>query len=72
MQAMRFYTRPGMPDETRKTSHAVFDQKDFAIEEDVQAGLGYGANEFHTMGLGEGLFTIFQHSIDRRTACVVT
>lgn len=46
------------------TNDAVFDMEDFAVAEDVQRGLRHGANEFHTLGLEEGLLTIFQRSID--------
>lgn len=48
------------------TNDVVFDLEDFAVAENVQAGLRYGANEFHTLGLEEGLLAIFQKSIDRR------
>jgi phenylpropionate dioxygenase-like ring-hydroxylating dioxygenase large terminal subunit len=47
------------------TNDTVFDQEDFAIAEDVQKNLTRGANEFHTLGLAEGLLAVFQHSIDR-------
>lgn len=47
------------------TNDVVFDMEDFAVAEDVQAGLEYGANEFHTLGLEEGLLAIFQASVDR-------
>lgn len=47
---------------------ALFDQEDFAIAEDIQVGLRYGPNEFHTMGLEEGLVAIFQENIDRALA----
>ncbi len=45
--------------------HAVFDREDFAIMEDVQMGLCSGANEFHTLGLEEGLLALFQENLDR-------
>lgn len=48
------------------TNDVVFDLEDFAVAEGVQGGLRYGANEFHTLGLEEGLLAIFQKSIDRR------
>jgi len=48
------------------TNDVVFDLEDFAVAEDVQVGLRCGANEFHTLGLEEGLLAIFQKSIDRR------
>ncbi|MBA3774404.1 MAG: aromatic ring-hydroxylating dioxygenase subunit alpha [Ramlibacter sp.] len=44
---------------------AVFHHEDFGIVEGVQAGLRSGANEYHTMGLEEGLLAIFQNNIDR-------
>lgn len=47
------------------TNDAVFDLEDFAIAEDVQAGLRHGPNEFHTLGLQEGLLAVFQNSVDR-------
>jgi len=47
------------------TNDTVFDQEDFAVAEDVQLGLRYGANEFHALGLEEGLLAIFQRSIDK-------
>ncbi len=46
------------------TNDLVFDQEDFDVAEDVQKGLRYGPNEFHTLGLEEGLLAIFQRSID--------
>ncbi|GAA0925956.1 aromatic ring-hydroxylating dioxygenase subunit alpha [Nonomuraea longicatena] len=48
------------------TNDAVFDQEDFAVAENVQLGLVHGANEFHTLGLEEGLLAIFQGSVDDR------
>ncbi|MFC4015873.1 aromatic ring-hydroxylating dioxygenase subunit alpha [Nonomuraea purpurea] len=48
------------------TNDAVFDQEDFAVAENVQEGLLYGANEFHTLGLEEGLLAMFQGSVDDR------
>lgn len=48
--------------------HAVFDTEDFAIAEHVQTGLRHGGNEFHTLGLGEGLLAIFQENVDRALA----
>jgi phenylpropionate dioxygenase-like ring-hydroxylating dioxygenase large terminal subunit len=45
--------------------HAVFDQEDFAISENVQSGLRSGANEFHTLGLEEGLLALFQENVNR-------
>jgi phenylpropionate dioxygenase-like ring-hydroxylating dioxygenase large terminal subunit len=50
------------------TNDAVFDREDFAVAEDVQLGLANGANEYHTLGLEEGLLAIFQHSIDAALA----
>jgi len=47
------------------TNDVVFDLEDFAIAESVQVGLRNGANEFHTLGLEEGLLGIFQKSIDQ-------
>jgi len=44
---------------------AVFRHEDFGIVEGVQAGLRSGANEYHTLGLEEGLLAIFQENIDR-------
>jgi hypothetical protein len=46
-------------------ANIVFDLEDFAVAEDVQKGLRYGGNEFHTLGLEEGLLAIFQQSIDQ-------
>lgn len=46
------------------TNDTVFDQEDFAVAEHVQAGLSSGANEFHTLGLNEGLLAMFERSID--------
>lgn len=48
------------------TNDVVFDLEDFAVAEDVQKGLRYGANEFHTLGLEEGLLAMFQQNIDDR------
>jgi carnitine monooxygenase subunit len=45
--------------------NTVFDQEDFGIAEDIQMGLSHCANEFHTLGLEEGLLAIFQENIDR-------
>jgi hypothetical protein len=47
---------------------ALFDREDFGIAEDIQVGLRYGANEYHTMGLEEGLVALFQENIDSRMA----
>jgi phenylpropionate dioxygenase-like ring-hydroxylating dioxygenase large terminal subunit len=47
------------------TNDAVFDHEDFAIAEDVQKNLTRGGNEFHTLGLAEGLLAMFQDNIDR-------
>lgn len=47
------------------TNDVVFDREDFAVAEGVQVGLRYGANEFHTLGLEEGLLAIFQRNIDQ-------
>lgn len=44
----------------------LFDKEDFGIAEDIQKGLRHGANEFHTMGLEEGLVALFQENIDQR------
>lgn len=44
---------------------AVFHHEDFGIVEGVQAGLRSGANEYHTLGLEEGLLVKFQENIDR-------
>lgn len=46
------------------TNDVVFDQEDFAIAEQVQGGFSYGADAFHTLGLEEGLLSIFQRNID--------
>lgn len=46
------------------TNDVVFDQEDFAIAERVQRGFSYGVDEFHTLGLEEGLLAIFQRNID--------
>ena len=48
------------------TNDVVFGGEDFAVAEDVQENLRYGANEVHTLGLAEGLLAIFQQSIDDR------
>lgn len=48
------------------TNDVVFDTEDFAVAEDVQQNLTYGANEFHTLGLAEGLLAMFQQSVDDR------
>ncbi|WP_208810989.1 aromatic ring-hydroxylating oxygenase subunit alpha [Micromonospora echinofusca] len=48
------------------TNDVVFDGEDFAVAEDVQENLRYGANDFHTLGLAEGLLAMFQQSIDDR------
>lgn len=50
------------------TNDIVFDLEDFAVAEDVQMGLCYGGNEFHTLGLEEGLLGIFQNSVDQAAA----
>lgn len=43
---------------------AVFEHEDFAIAESCQSNLNYG-DEFHTLGLEEGLLAIFQQNVDR-------
>ncbi|UTY59506.1 aromatic ring-hydroxylating dioxygenase subunit alpha [Massilia sp. erpn] len=50
------------------TNDAVFDAEDFAVAEDVQLGLLNGANEYHTLGLEEGLLAIFQQNVERAMA----
>jgi len=45
---------------------SVFSREDFGIVEGIQANLSSGANEFHTLGLEEGLLAMFQEEIDRR------
>jgi len=50
------------------TNDVVFDLEDFAVAEWVQEGMRYGANEFHTLGLEEGLLAMFQDSVDRMLA----
>lgn len=52
------------------TSDTVFDREDFAVAEGVQLGLVDGANEYHTLGLEEGLLAIFQRSVDAAIADV--
>jgi phenylpropionate dioxygenase-like ring-hydroxylating dioxygenase large terminal subunit len=47
------------------TNDVVFDLEDFAVAERVQERARYGSNEFHTLGLEEGLLAMFQFSIDR-------
>ncbi|GGA83342.1 hypothetical protein GCM10011491_08500 [Brucella endophytica] len=47
------------------TNDMVFDLEDFAVAEDVQKGLRFGGNEFHTLGLEEGLLAVFQQSVDQ-------
>jgi phenylpropionate dioxygenase-like ring-hydroxylating dioxygenase large terminal subunit len=47
------------------TNDVVFDLEDFAVAEVVQAGLRYGGNEAHILGLEEGLLAIFQNNVDR-------
>ena len=44
---------------------AVFEHEDFGVVESVQKGLPYG-DEYHTLGLEEGLLAMFQNSVDRR------
>jgi carnitine monooxygenase subunit len=46
----------------------VFSQEDFGIVEGLQANFRCGANDFHLLGLEEGLLAIFQENIDRRLA----
>lgn len=46
------------------TNDKVFDLEDFAVAEKVQVGLLCGGNEFHTLGLEEGLLAMFQRSVD--------
>lgn len=43
----------------------VFSHQDFGIVEHVQSSLKNGGNEFHTLGLEEGLLALFQESIDK-------
>lgn len=47
------------------TNDIVFDLEDFDVAVNVQAGLRYGANEYHTLGLEEGLLAMFQNSVDQ-------
>lgn len=49
------------------TNDVVFDREDFLVAEDVQLGMRYGANEFHTIGTEEALITRFQANVDRVT-----
>lgn len=48
------------------TNDLVFDQEDFAIAEDIQRGLCFGPNKYHTLGLEEGLVGMFQQTIDHQ------
>jgi phenylpropionate dioxygenase-like ring-hydroxylating dioxygenase large terminal subunit len=48
------------------TNDDVFDQEDFAIAEEVQRTLPYGASDHHVLGLAEGLLAMFQSNIDSR------
>lgn len=48
----------------RYTNDTVFDEEDFAVAEGVQAGLVYGGNTVHTLGLEEGLLAMFQQNIE--------
>ncbi|HEU4734598.1 MAG TPA: SRPBCC family protein [Kofleriaceae bacterium] len=47
------------------TNDVVFDTEDFAVAERVQESERFGINEFHTLGLEEGLLAVFQRSIDQ-------
>ncbi|HET7500484.1 MAG TPA: SRPBCC family protein [Kofleriaceae bacterium] len=47
------------------TNDVVFDLEDFAVTERVQEAERFGVNEFHTLGLEEGLLAMFQNSIDQ-------
>jgi hypothetical protein len=47
------------------TNDVVFDHEDFAVAEDVQKGFGASGEEWHTVGLEEGLLAVFQQSVDR-------
>lgn len=47
------------------TNDVVFDLEDFAVAENVQAGLRHGANEYHILGLEEGLLAVFQRNVDQ-------
>lgn len=51
------------------TNDVVFDTEDFKVAEDIQATLRTGGNEYHTLGLEEGLLAIFQRNIDESIAC---
>jgi len=50
------------------TNDVVFDTEDFLVAEQVQVGLREGANDYHTLGLEEGLLAIFQDNVDRALA----
>lgn len=47
------------------TNDVVFDLEDFAVAEDVQTCLRYGGNDYHTLGLEEGLLALFQRNVDQ-------
>lgn len=49
------------------TNDVVFDREDFLVAEDVQRGMHYGANAFHTIGTEEALISHFQANVDRVT-----
>lgn len=46
------------------TNDVVFDNEDFAVAEQSQQQLTFGANDFHTLGMEEGLLAVFQRNID--------
>ena len=49
------------------TNDVVFDREDFLVAEDVQRGIRFGANEYHTIGTEEALISHFQANVDRVT-----
>ncbi|MTI45789.1 phenylpropionate dioxygenase-like ring-hydroxylating dioxygenase large terminal subunit [Roseibium hamelinense] len=50
------------------TNDAVFDNEDFEVSVGVQNGMARGGNTVHTLGLEEGLLTLFQMNVDAAIA----
>jgi len=50
------------------TNDVVFDKEDFDVAVGVQNGMARGGNPYHTLGLEEGLLTLFQMNVDEALA----
>ena len=54
------------------TNDTVFDQEDFSVAENIQCNLEHEPNQFHTLGINEGLLAIFQENINRAVNSTAT